>query len=104
EFLELVPVTHPADIVENEPATLQFMYDGKTVSGVSVAIIKDGSVYRNKPEEIELTSDKDGKVTMTLPAAGRYLLHASIERPSSDKALADKTISEIFLTFEAGLE
>ncbi|SUI77459.1 DUF4198 domain-containing protein [Shewanella morhuae] len=104
EFLELVPVTHPADIVENEPATLQFVYYGKPVAGVSVAIIKDDSVYRNKPEEMELTSDKDGKVAMTLPTAGRYLLHASIERPSSDKILADKTVSEIFLTFEAGLE
>ncbi|MCS6133586.1 DUF4198 domain-containing protein [Shewanella baltica] len=104
EYLELVPVTHPADIVENEPATLQFVYDGKPVAGVSVAIMKDGSLYRNKPEEIALTSDKDGKVAMTLPAAGRYLLHASIERPNADTSLADKTVSEIFLTFEAGLE
>ncbi|MBW0278231.1 nickel transporter [Shewanella xiamenensis] len=104
EYLELVPITHPADIVENEPATLQFVYDGKPVEGVSVAIMKDGSLYRNKPEEISLTSDKEGKVAMTFPAAGRYLLHASIERPSPDKSLADKTVSEIFLTFEAGLE
>lgn len=104
EYLELVPVTHPADIVEKEAATLQFVFDGKPVEGVKVAIMKDGSLYRNKPEEIELTSDKDGKVVMTLPSAGRYLLHAELERPNSDKSLADKTVSEIFLTFEAGLE
>ena len=104
EYLELVPVTHPADIIENEAATLQFVFDGKPVEGVKVAIMKDGSLYRNKPEEIEFTSDKDGKVSMILPSAGRYLLHAAIERPNSDKSLADKTVSEIFLTFEAGLE
>lgn len=104
EYLELVPITHPADIVENEPATLQFMFDGKPVEGVSVAVVKDGTLYRNKIEEIALTSDKEGKIQMTVPAAGRYLLHANIERPSPDKTLADKTVSEIFLTFEAGLE
>ncbi|QYJ79662.1 DUF4198 domain-containing protein [Shewanella acanthi] len=104
EYLELVPITHPADFVENEPATLQFVYDGRPVEGVKVSIIKEGTLYRNKPEEIELSSDKDGKVAMVLPAAGKYFLHAALERESVDKSLADKTSSEIFLTFEAGLE
>ncbi|WP_243890888.1 DUF4198 domain-containing protein [Shewanella algae] len=104
EYLELKPLTHPADIVEQEPTELQFYFQGKVIAGVEVAIVKEGTLYRNQKQELTLTSDKEGKVSFELPSAGRYMLHASFEQPNADTRLADKTVSEIFLTFEAGLQ
>lgn len=74
------------------------------IAGVEVAIVKEGTLYRNQKQELTLTSDKEGKVSFELPSAGRYMLHASFEQPNADTRLADKTVSEIFLTFEAGLQ
>lgn len=104
KFLELVPVTHPADIVEGETAILQFFFNGQPQAGVEAEIRQDGTLYRNQQEAVILTSDKDGKIQFTPHQAGRYLLIAGFSGPLDDNPLAEQARSSIHLTFEAVLK
>lgn len=101
--LEVQPVTHPSEIIEGEPAQFQLLYNGKPQQGVKIEITKEGSRYRNAPETIELTSDKNGLVEVTLPSAGRFLFIAEYQQQAKNKQLADVEGGEVFLTIESQL-
>lgn len=103
-FLELVPVTHPADIVQGETATLQFFFNGKPQAGVEAEIRQEGTLYRNQQEAVILTSDAEGKIQFTPHQAGRYLMIAGFSGPLKDNPLAEQARSSIHLTFEAVLQ
>lgn len=79
--LELTPVTHPNDLVAGEPATFAFLLDGKPAQDVKITVIADGNRYRDTPEEIQLTTDSKGQVTVNWPHAGMYWLNASYSAP-----------------------
>ncbi|REL26904.1 DUF4198 domain-containing protein [Thalassotalea euphylliae] len=102
--LELIPVTHPSDIAQGEPVEFKFAFNGEVKAGVNVEIIREGVRYRNDPEALELTSDKNGAIKFTPKQAGRYLLMADYQQDVSDYALADKVGGRVFLTFEAVLD
>ncbi|MGB0893743.1 MAG: DUF4198 domain-containing protein [Parashewanella sp.] len=102
-LLEMKPITHPSDIIEGEPVTMQFYYNGKVKPRIEAVIIRDGTPYRNNQEEIVLTSDKDGKITFTPPVADRYLMKASYKSEAKKHPLADTIYSNVHLTFEAAL-
>jgi len=76
--IELVPVTHPNDLVSGEAATFQFLLDGKPASGLKVTVIPGGIRYRDALGQMDLVADKDGKVAITWPQPGLYWLNASI--------------------------
>ena len=103
KLLELIPVTHPSDIAENEQVTFKFLFNGNAQQGVEVEITADGVRYRNDPKTIKLTSNTDGEITFTPKAAGRYLLVAEHAGKSANALLADKEMGTVFLTFEAQL-
>ncbi|OZA72840.1 MAG: nickel transporter, partial [Caulobacter sp. 39-67-4] len=44
--LELVPVTHPTDIVATEAATFKFLLDGKPAAGLEVTFVPGGARWR----------------------------------------------------------
>jgi uncharacterized GH25 family protein len=75
--LELVPVTHPTDIVATEPATFRFLLDGKPASGLDVTFVPGGARWRATPGEIKVKAGPDGAVTFTLPDAGMYWVNAT---------------------------
>jgi len=75
--LELVPVTHPTDIVATEPATFKFLLDGKPAAGFEVTFVPGGSRWRATPGEIKVKAGADGAVTFTLPDAGMYWVNAT---------------------------
>ena len=75
--LELVPVTHPTDIVATEPATFRFLLDGKPAAGLEVTFVPGGARWRAAPGEIKLKAAADGAVTFTLPDAGMYWVNAT---------------------------
>lgn len=104
QYLELLPVTHPADIIENNEATFQFLFKGKAIKNVEISVVREGTLYRNQIEAIEVKSDNQGLIQFTPPKAGRYLLHATYKKELKNNALANKMVNAIFLTFEAGLE
>lgn len=104
QYLELLPITHPADIVEKNDTEFKLLFNGKPVKNAEVSIVREGTLYRNQIEAIEVKSDNKGIVSFIPQEAGRYLLHATYEKELKDNALADKMVNTLFLTFEAGLE
>lgn len=75
--IELVPVTHPNDLVAGEPATFQFLLDGKPGANLKVTAIPGGIRYRDALKEIDLKTDANGKVTINWPDPGMYWLNVA---------------------------
>ncbi|GLS91886.1 nickel transporter [Psychromonas marina] len=103
KYLELLPVTHPSDIVADEPVRLQFYFNGEAQAGVKVDITREGTLYRNHQEQIDVVSDEQGFITFTPEVAGRYLLKASYKAKLVDSPLADQMSANVHFTFEAML-
>ena len=79
EGIELVPVTHPNDLVAGEQATFRLHLDGKPAAGLEIEITRGGTRYRNAQEEIKVTTDADGQFSVTWPEAGMYWLETGTE-------------------------
>ncbi|WP_421739044.1 DUF4198 domain-containing protein [Caulobacter sp.] len=75
--LELVPVTHPNDIVATEAATFKFVLDGKPAADLDVTIVPGGARWRATPGEIKVKTGADGGFKVTLPEAGMYWINAT---------------------------
>lgn len=75
--IELVPMTHPNDLVAGEAATFQFLLDGKPAANLPVTVIPGGIRYRDKLNQIDATTGADGKVTITWPTPGMYWLNVT---------------------------
>ncbi|NQE63906.1 DUF4198 domain-containing protein [Caulobacter sp. RHG1] len=76
--LELVPVTHPTDVIATEPATFKFVIDGKPAADLEVTFAPGGHRWRASPGEIKVKTGPDGAVKFTLPEAGMYWVNASV--------------------------
>ena len=75
--IELVPVTHPNDLVAGEKATFKFLLDGKPAAGLPVTIIPGGIRYRDKLNQIDAKTAADGSVSVTWPTPGMYWLNVT---------------------------
>lgn len=89
--LELLPVTHPNDLVSGETARFRFLLDGKPAAGINVLVIPGGIRYRDKLEEMRLVTDAEGAFSIQWPHPGMYWLNATPERPRQGQAAAAKT-------------
>lgn len=78
--IELVPVTHPNDLVSGEAATFRFLLDGKPAAGLKVTVIPGGIRYRDQLNQIDAQTDAEGKVAITWPTPGMYWLNVSMPR------------------------
>jgi uncharacterized GH25 family protein len=76
--IELVPVTHPNDLIAGEAASFQFLLDGKPAADLPVTVIPGGIRYRDALMQMDLKTDKNGKLTVTWPEPGMYWLNASV--------------------------
>lgn len=101
---EMVPVTHPADIVENGDVTFQYLYDGKPVEGLNVEVTREGTLYRAAQETIAAETNARGEVTFTPPQAGRYIAAATHTQPLDQDAMADAHRVMLNVTFEVQLD
>ncbi|WP_422061269.1 DUF4198 domain-containing protein [Sphingopyxis sp.] len=79
--IELVPVTHPNDLIAGEAATFQFLLDGKPAADLPVTVIPGGIRYRDQLGEQHLQTGADGKVSVTWPEAGMYWLNVTTPQP-----------------------
>lgn len=86
--LELIPVTHPNDLVVGEAATFRLSKDGLPAAGVEVTVARGGMRYRDNPEEITVTTGADGGFSVTWPQAGMYWLNASVRTPAEGETIA----------------
>ncbi|MBE0660650.1 MAG: DUF4198 domain-containing protein [Bryobacteraceae bacterium] len=75
--LELVPVTHPNDLVTGEAATFQLLLDGKPAAGLEVTLIAGASRYRDKEDEMKAKTGEDGKFSVTFKDPGMYWMNAT---------------------------
>ncbi|ASI94406.1 DUF4198 domain-containing protein [Vibrio rotiferianus] len=103
KLLEMKPLTHPSDIIEGEEVIFQFFFNGESQQGVTAEITREGTLYRNHQEQIDVVSDKDGKITFTPEVAGRYLMKANYKGELKNDPLADKASANVHLTFETQL-
>ena len=74
--LELVPVTHPNDLVAGEAATFQFVIDGKPAAGIEIEVVPGGIRYRDQLGQMDMKTDAEGKVTIMWPGPGLYWMSA----------------------------
>jgi len=74
--LELAPITHPNDLIVGEAASFRLLLDGKPFANQKVAVVPGGIRYRDRLNEIEATTDADGKFSVKYPAAGMYWMEA----------------------------
>lgn len=75
--IELVPVTHPNDLVSGEAASFQFLLDGKPAADLKVTVIPGGIRYRDQLGQMDLKTGADGKVSITWPTPGMYWVNVS---------------------------
>ncbi|MBA4503079.1 DUF4198 domain-containing protein [Marinobacterium marinum] len=91
--IELVPVTHPNDLVTGEPVHFKFLVDGQPAQGLPLVLIRDGIRYRDQVGEIELTTDAEGAVEVTFTEPGMYWVEAELEQPSQKIEGAPRRLS-----------
>ncbi|MHA2798033.1 DUF4198 domain-containing protein [Vibrio harveyi] len=103
KLLEMKPITHPSDIIDGEAVTFQFFFNGEPQQGVTAEITREGTLYRNHQEQMDVVSDKEGKITFTPEVAGRYLMKANYKGELKNDPLADKASVNVHLTFETQL-
>lgn len=75
--LEMVPITHPNDLVVGEPARLRFVVDGQPAANIDVAVIPGGIRYRDKLNDRTLKTDANGEISVDWPEPGFYWLNAT---------------------------
>lgn len=88
EGIELVPVTHPNDLVAGEAASFRLLHDGKPAGDLEVTVARGGTRYRDNPEEMTVRTDADGIFTVTWLEPGMYWLNASVRTPAEGRQLA----------------
>ena len=98
--LELVPVTHPNDLVAGEPISFKFVLDGKPAANLEVDAVPGGTRYRDKQNESKYTTDKNGLITMTWNEPGMYWLQADVQDDKTSVKQAKSRRASYVATFE----
>ena len=75
--IELVPVTHPNDLVAGEAATFKLIRNGEPLADADVTIARGGIRYRDAQEEMTVKTGPDGVFTATWPEAGMYWVNTT---------------------------
>jgi hypothetical protein len=92
--IELVPVTHPNDLVAGETASFRFLLDGKPAAGLPVTIIPGGNRYRDTLNQIDLKTGPDGGIAVRWPGPGMYWLNVTTEA-GSEQAMPARRASYV---------
>ncbi len=98
--LELAAITHPNDLFVGEKANFGLLLDGNPAADLKVTIIPGGIRYRDKLQEITVTTDKDGKFSVTWPEPGMYWLEANLRDDKNVAAPAKERRASYVATFE----
>lgn len=76
------PVTGVNDVNDlylGEPASFQFLIDGKPAANLAVGLVADGARCRSAVDEQACTTDAEGRITIDWPGPGLYWLSAMLE-------------------------
>ncbi len=81
--LELVPVTHPGDLIVGEAARFKLLADGQPAAGLTITVGRGAARYRDALEDMTAVTDAAGIFVVTWPEAGMYWLNAAIRTEAS---------------------
>lgn len=98
--IELIPVTHPNDLYVGEKATFRMLVGGEPRAGLEVSVVRGGTRYRNSLDEIKLTTNSAGEISVTWPVPGMYWLSTSAQDDKTSIAGAKVR----YLAYSATLE
>ena len=93
-------MTHPNDLYSGEPATFRFLLDGKPAAGLDVMVVAGGTRYRDQQNELKLTSDAQGQVSLTWSAPGMYWLETTLQDQKTSVPQAKQRRVSYVATFE----
>lgn len=74
--LEIHPLGDPASYSPGAQAMFEILYDGKPLAGEEITLFREAGVYDGRKQAGTATTDKSGRITLTPPDAGRYLILA----------------------------
>lgn len=77
--LELDGLTHPNDLAAGSAAHFRLLKDGKPAPNVTVGVVPGGVRYRDRLENLTLTTDAGGKFDVKWPSPGMYWMEAEVE-------------------------
>lgn len=100
--VEVVPVTHPAEIVEGEDAVFQVLIDGRGVAGQAVTVFREAGRYDGKLVEVDVVTGQDGRFTVRPSAPGAYLTLVRYRGEAPVGAATPYQSQSHALTFVAG--
>ncbi|MBR0651798.1 DUF4198 domain-containing protein [Roseomonas terrae] len=83
EGLEMVPITHPNDLVAGEPARFRMVLDGRPAANLDVTVIPGGNRYRDQRGEMKIRTAEDGTFAVNWPGPGMFWLSASVRDANS---------------------
>ncbi|PZU07988.1 DUF4198 domain-containing protein [Sphingomonas sp.] len=72
--LEIHPLGDPSAYGAKEAATFEILYRGRPLAGTLVTLFREAGYYDGTKQVIELKTDTAGRVSLTPPDAGRYLM------------------------------
>lgn len=98
--LELQAETHPNDLVSGAEAGFLLFLDGKPAAGVEVTAVRGGTRYRDKQEEMTVTTDARGRFSLTFTQPGMYWLEASSKDQKASFAKAKERRLSYVVTLE----
>ncbi len=77
--IELLPVSHPNDLVSGEKGTFRLLVEGKPAAGLEIEVIRGETRYRNSMDSMKVTTNSEGEFTVAWPEPGMYWLTTSTE-------------------------
>lgn len=98
--LELQAITHPTDLVAGDAASFRLLLDGKPAGNVKVEVVPGGVRYRDKLNDLAVTTDADGKFSIKWPQPGMYWLSASVKDDKASVAPAKERRASYSATVE----
>lgn len=102
--VEVIPVTHPNEIVEGEDAVFQLLIDGQPRGGLPITVFREAGRYDGRLVEAEVVSGPDGRFTVKPSAPGAYLTLIRYRDEAPAGAATPYQSQSHALTFIAGAQ
>lgn len=99
--LEIHPLGDPTAIGAGEAVPVEILFHGKPLAGASVSIFREAGFYDGRKSLGDVTSGVDGRLSVTPPDAGRYLLLVRHRDTAPAGANAPYYSYTVTLAFEA---
>ncbi len=100
--LNIVPATHPNEVVAGSPFELSVLSYGKPLAGAAIKVF-DSHTARHEPLKT-VTCDDQGSAELQFESPGLHLLACQLEREVKDDPKADIHSFNVYLTLQVQAE